>query len=397
MPRHSDVRFARIRSAADWLAGRLARVTSGGEFVPEIDGLRFIAIGGVVFFHMMSMYLPTSGRSGPLATPEQWRAAMPLSWVVMLAYCGRFGVELFFVLSGFILALPFARRAFADQPRPDLRAYYLRRVTRLEPPYLVSLLLCFLLVAHETGAFAALLPHLFASMLYGHSLVYGRGSVLNPVTWSLEVEIQFYLLVPLLVQVFAIRRVPVRRALLVAAILGMALVAQYYVDVPDFPRLRRTLVNYLHFFLAGFLLADWYLTRAPSGRGRSFAWDIVVIAGFANLMALVIVWPSALFLAPLMVVLVCTGCFLGRVSNRLVTMRWTVIIGGMCYTLYLYHPMIISWASRGTMRLSSTRWPLVPDLASQCLLIYPMILVISGLLFVFAEKPFMRRGRSYRR
>ena len=199
---------------------------------------------------------------------------MPLSWAMTLAYSGRFGVELFFVLSGFILALPFARRTFADLPPPDLRAYYFRRVTRLEPPYLVSLILCFLLLVRRSGEAWTHVPNLLASMLYGHSLVYGQGSIINPVTWSLEVEIQFYLLVPLLVRVFDVRTVPVRRVVMIGAMLGFALFSQWFVVTSDLPRLRNTLLNYIQYFLGGFLLADCYLTGALTaaeapGRGTS--------------------------------------------------------------------------------------------------------------------------------
>jgi len=50
-----DAPSTRARSFADRLAEQLGRVTSGGELVPEIDGLRCIAIGGVIYFHTGSM------------------------------------------------------------------------------------------------------------------------------------------------------------------------------------------------------------------------------------------------------------------------------------------------------------------------------------------------------
>jgi len=51
------------RSLGDWLADRLSRVTSSGEFIPEIDGLRFIAILAVVTLHVMAVYLIHTGRT----------------------------------------------------------------------------------------------------------------------------------------------------------------------------------------------------------------------------------------------------------------------------------------------------------------------------------------------
>jgi hypothetical protein len=49
------------------------------------------------------------------------------------------------------------------------------------------------------------------------------------------------------------------------------------------------------------------------------------------------------------------------------------------------------------MRLASPARSLVPDLALQTVLLVPLIVVACALLFVLAEKPFMARGRSYRR
>ncbi len=176
-------------SIYEWLTHKLSRVTSTGEFIPEIDGLRFIAIATVVFHHTLSMYLSNSGRSPEVRTTAEWFAAAEQSWLVIPAYCGHFGVNLFFVISGFILALPFAKRVFNEQNAPSLRSYYLRRVTRIEPPYLLSLIAIFLIHWEQRGEGPQLIPNLIASLFYSHSLVYGRESLINGVTWSLEIEV----------------------------------------------------------------------------------------------------------------------------------------------------------------------------------------------------------------
>ena len=62
------------------------------------------------------------------------------------------GVELFFVISGFILGLPFAAHYLKGAAPVSLRKYYLRRLTRLEPPYIVALLVLFILAAGIEGA-----------------------------------------------------------------------------------------------------------------------------------------------------------------------------------------------------------------------------------------------------
>ena len=109
---------------------------------------------------------------------------------------------------------------------------------------------------------AAALPqfysHLAASLAYMHNLIYGAPSTVLGVAWSLEIEIQFYLLVPLLTLVFAIRNSIFRRTLLIAATVA-SLWAQDIL-LPHGPRFALSIFAYLQFFLIGFLLADVFLT-----------------------------------------------------------------------------------------------------------------------------------------
>ena len=185
-----------------------------------MDGLRFAAIGMVILFHLNG-YLTAKS---PL-----YSAAPPHSdWLAQAAIVGFRGVELFFVISGFILGLPFAAHYLKGAAPVNLRKYYLRRLTRLEPPYIVALLLLFILAAGIEGAPpASFYPHLAASLFYLHSLIYGTFSPAMGVAWSLEIEVQFYILVPLLTLLFAIRNRKLRRSsiaiLILAALSGQAL------------------------------------------------------------------------------------------------------------------------------------------------------------------------------
>lgn len=385
-----------VRSKIEWLADRLSRVTSSGELIPEIDGLRFIAISTVIFHHLMAMFLSNSGRSPEVRTTAEWFTAAEQSWLVIPAYCGHFGVHLFFVISGFILALPFAKRAFNQLPAPGLKSYYLRRLTRIEPPYVLCLIVVFLIHWEQTGEGLQLVPNLIASMFYSHGLVYGRESLINGVTWSLEIEIQFYLLTPLLVYVFRLRNAVARRALLVALIVGFGLLSQWFIYPSGSARLCLTLLNFAHYFLTGFLLADLYLTGRLRSAKKLFSWDAVTLAAAAAIFAVLSRFGQFYFLLPLLIGLLYAGFFLGRLSNAFVRMRWIVIIGGMCYTIYLYHILIISNVMTKTIPFASITRPFNLDFAIQCLMILPVVFVICGALFVYTEKPFMRWSLSPR-
>src|ERR1700679_2638582 len=118
------------RNSDPWTA-RLRRRTTSGEWLPEIDGLRFVAIASVLLFLMQ----------GQLEHHYALAIHPPFTGFARAVDFGNRGVPLFFVISGFILALPFARHHPLAAPAPSLRKYFLRRLTRLEPPYLLNLAL----------------------------------------------------------------------------------------------------------------------------------------------------------------------------------------------------------------------------------------------------------------
>jgi peptidoglycan/LPS O-acetylase OafA/YrhL len=240
---------------------QLRRITSTGRFVPEIDGLRCIAIISVVLYHLGGF----------------------LGWRV--AEYGYRGVNLFYVISGFILGLPFAVQHLQQESPVKLKSYFLRRLTRLEPPYLLSLLICFIgLVWLEGRDGRGLLPPLAASAGYVHSLWFGAQSPINPVTWSLEVEVQFYCLAPVLALVFALRPQRLRRAVLLALVILAGIVQLYFWDASF--RLKFSILFAIQFFLAGFLLADVYLVDWKEKPARSWRWDLAALPGWPLLFTL---------------------------------------------------------------------------------------------------------------
>jgi peptidoglycan/LPS O-acetylase OafA/YrhL len=360
---------------------QFARVTSGGRFIPMVDGLRFIAIGLVVLFHS----------AGLVATKSNVSPTSPAARIFAdLCAHGHYGVHLFFGISGFILALPFATHHLQGGTRVKLRDYFLRRLTRLEPPYLLSLALCFvLLVAIKKQPAGELVSHLFASSGYLHNLLFGVPSTINGVAWSLEVEVQFYVLVPLLTQVFAIRPALLRRAIVVAAMAAVELFQLVWLEPHGPAGARLSILGFLQYFLAGFLVADLYV-ESPAEARPSFTWDLVGAAGW---LALPFLWSSEALtrvaFAPLMVVIY-WSVFRGRIASRAFAHPVITTIGGMCYTIYLLHFQVLSLVSRFSGRLVFEA-SFLATYAAQMLLFLPAILVISSAYFFFVEKPCMRR------
>jgi peptidoglycan/LPS O-acetylase OafA/YrhL len=368
----------------------LADENAGRKFIPQIDGLRFVAIMAVIAYHVMQIGLFHLAQTAP----DEAKAGGIVSDIFGT---GHFGVELFFTVSGFILALPFARQILAGGERVALRDYYWRRVTRIEPPYVISLLIAFLLCAlvfrrlpnHQemyggSGWLRYSLAHLGASLAYVNAFVFGTHPYPNIVLWSLEVEVQFYLLAPFLVRIFFARNVWLRRAVIVGTAVLFPYVAggiagqHYWVAC--------SLLGNLSYFLAGFLLADFYLAGGLAAQCGK--WDAAFLfAGAA--MVFIQNHPAWRFLVPWLLLAMCTAAFRGKFTTQLLSYRWLTTIGGMCYSIYLYHWFMISALYRGSILLQTKILWL--DLLIQFAVMAPVIIAVCTGLFVLFERPFMQR------
>lgn len=365
------------------LLRRLTRITSSGRFIPEIDGLRFIAIASVVCYHLVGYLAAKSDNSPPLlATPTR-----PMTPHLHEAH---FGVQLFFVISGFILALPFASHSLKGTPRVNLKKYFLRRLTRLEPPYLLSMILLFFAIVFYKGvAFRDAAPHLGSGLFYVHNVVYGEVNPINPPAWSLEIEIQFYLLVPVLASVFLVQTRWLRRCLIVGAGGIAVLVQLLFLDASG--RWGLTIINFLQLFLAGFLLADVYLADWNERPRHHWRWDLVSLIGWP---LFIYIWHTSPRLSaaalPILAFCLYVATFRGVVFNRILSSLWITAIGGMCYTIYLLHSSIISFAGK-LLHPVGSNLPSPIGMGVQAILLLACVLVLSTIYFVLIERPCMRR------
>jgi peptidoglycan/LPS O-acetylase OafA/YrhL len=361
-----------------WL--RLQRITSGSSWIPEIDGLRFIAILLVVLFHLGAQVAAKS--SVPLST-QPWYSGL-------FAFLGRgdIGVRIFFVISGFILGRPFARHYLLGHPRPSLSSYYLRRLTRLEPPYLLNISVCAISIAlYSHVPLRTVFPPFAASAVYLHGFFFRGTEFINPVAWTLEMEVQFYLLVPLLTLIFLPSSRWLRRSLLGAACIALPAVLQYLVfgKISGASPFWATIGWLLQYFLAGMLLSDIYVTEMPSWRA-SWLWD--VISGAAWWVLLFTEHPRLYPLEPLLIAVAFIGAFRGVLLRRLFTVEWLAIVGGMCYSIYLWHFFVIALVFKVSRRVLITH-DLLANFLVQSVLILPCVLAFCVLYFVFIERPCM--------
>lgn len=262
-----------------WLGRALAELAAPGPGqLPALDGLRALAILLVVARHVTRMVVPDG------ATPAA------LAW----AKNGWAGVDLFFVLSGFLIARQLLRTSRGELG--GLRGYLVRRGLRIVPAYWVwVLVLAAGLVPCDALHTGDLLRSVVVHLLFLQDVL---GSDLLVTFWSLGVEEKLYLLAPLLL--LGLARLPgvgARAAVVAAlALVPAALRLALYRSDPEglaaydawFVTLRSPVWCSADGFLLGLgvaLLLDAPERRAHWAGGR---WPAVALATGATLVALLL-------------------------------------------------------------------------------------------------------------
>jgi peptidoglycan/LPS O-acetylase OafA/YrhL len=372
-------------TAADRLAARLTRRTSGGRWIPEIDGLRFVAITLVLASHV--------GTTLSLATHRTVIADRPFGDTLVapggdffteVIRHGSVGVHVFFMISGFVLALPFISHRHGDGGRVDIGRYFRRRITRIEPPYLIVMALLF--VGSWVAGTHVGLGHLAASAAYVHGPLLGSLSPLNGVAWSLEVEVQFYVLVPALALILcAGSRLVRRQTILLLVVSTIALQMAGFISTTHSVAF---LGSFLQFFLLGWLLADIFVVDWRGSPTTRRGWDFVSLALLPVLLiGLASVGMFEQAIAPWVVFAIGYCAFCGPTTRRLLSNRWVAIVGGMCYSIYLIHYPMFILLQRVVSPIARLPEPLA--LVGAFLLLAPIAVIVGALFFVTVERPCM--------
>jgi peptidoglycan/LPS O-acetylase OafA/YrhL len=210
----------------------------------------------------------------------------------------------------------------------------------------------------------------------------------------LEIEVQFYLALPLLAYVYKLRATWLRRAIIVAA--GVVTLFGNDALQQVWTAWHYTFAAYLPMFCGGLLLADVYLVDWKRRPVRGHAWDAAALVAVAALLAGVW-WGSAVVMValPVSCYVLAAAVFRGSVTGALLTNRWLAVIGGMCYSIYLCHTQVItatgSWllpqfASRGFFAV----------FAAIALFCVPAVLLVSAAFYKLVERPCMRRDWAQR-
>ena len=221
--------------------------------IPELDGLRAWMIFVVSWYHIwqQSWLRPSIG-------------SYSLDYLVRSGYIWVDGTVL---LSAFLLFLPYARAHRSGSPLPDTRQFYARRVRRVLPSYYFILLLVFFAVAlpwglYQDGPF--LVKDLATHFTFTFTFFYDTcvATPLGAACWTLAIEVQAYLLFPLIAR--ASLRWPVRTAVILLLIC-FGFRAWCLWALTEYTMVVNQLLNFLDVYVTGMLAARLYL-RLEAGR-----------------------------------------------------------------------------------------------------------------------------------
>lgn len=350
---------------------------NSSKHIDFLDQVRGIAILSVFLVHAFGQSfekatLPWNGWHAGFAVPKLFLVLLPLSY-------GWAGVSIFFVVSGFCIHLSFKQH-------PDWRAFFIRRFFRIYPPYFFALLFFAMFipwtrvghtVAHQIFQVGlhALLLHNFCSATLGS---------INPNFWSIAVEVQLYLMYPLLLwgvfrwgwskclACLAIMEFGLRGLLTFLPALTGSHTDNWWQGIPvSYAWLTGFPLIYWFSWAIGAALADAYLTGRPLpfARHSLIGWGAAAVGSFLiKDLACFSFTLFALFTATGIAALLQNNYFQKLPMMFAEPLRRTGIYS---YSMYLIHFPFLSLAPRLAAALSRTGHAT------------PLQIFITGLGFVF--------------
>jgi acetyltransferase len=355
-----------------------------------LDGLRGVAALSVFAIHIWIYQLPNTV------------ALRRDGWGTALLFEGRVAFVMFFVLSGYLLYRAFARAALGRDLPVSASGYLIRRAARIVPAYYAALAGTLLLVSTAGNVPGRRLVEggeLPLFFLFGQNYSPETLLKLNAATWTLSVEVAFYLLLPLIG--FAAVRFAngsVRRQALLLVGLVVAGLGWNLVDYLSGwgPVASHAAPSFLPYFACGMLVALAVERRRATGAASlSRHRSVQLAAGAAVLLVANGLWHAVdrtpggfamevfadlgaaiAFAAIIAAIVLGTGTGL-----RWLCWRPVAWIGQITYGLYLWHIPVIVWA-RGH--------GILPGGAFSAAVALPIAIAFGAASWYLLEQPFMR-------
>jgi len=294
--------------------GPAARSGRSTGRVVVLDGLRLLAATMVVFYHYVGAPNLDIGKTAVMAWGAPSVNVFPAGLYHLATY-GWTGVELFFLISGFVICMSGWGRRPAD--------FFVSRVVRLVPAYWAAIILMtavLLLLPRLTGGIG------IRTALENLTMVQTAYSVPNlaPAFWTLFVELMFYLLFGLV----AIGGVTYRRMVAFCVLWSVGSIVA--ADSHNSLLIAIADPSYSPYFIAG--IAFYLIYRFG---GNLLLWAIVAFSWLLTMQSLQSgqPWQANVLLTSFFVLLALVA------THRLdrIQWRWLTVAGAMTYPLYLIH------------------------------------------------------------
>lgn len=337
-----------------------------------VDGLRGIAILLVLGFHYLSA--PPTFDLYPYGNAF---ASLPI------LKDGGQGVDLFFIISGFVIALTLEKCRGPYE-------FFVRRFARIWPPLLVCSILTFSIINVTASPYSVMRAKMWADFLPSLTLTpnffwsghFPGVDLIDGVYWTLLVEAYFYVIAAIIYWSFD--RANIARNLVIFTFANLMCRAILHRLMPGSNVIYSIFLipDFMPWFAAGAVFYEMFMERISVARGIIFL----------SLMFAVIVRMSTFEQDPLMVSALALAFFvffyLVAMRSSLVRIfegRWLVLVGLCSYSVYLIHNAI------GMVVISSIPRSLPTVLQLVLVLMLAVGMIVAGwLLFVSVEQPFRR-------
>ena len=358
-----------------------------GAEIDPLTGLRGFAALWVLLFHVWGAAIPRRMTLDVAGWSLDFTPLFSIGWA---------GVQIFFVLSGFLLSLPYLEWHAGRSLRPRTLPYLVRRCTRVLPAYYLQLAILlaggwWLQQYWPIAGLGDLLGYLAMLIL---PEPWGVPAI-NRVWWTLPIEFSFYLVLPLLAVLLARPWLWLLVALsaCVMPLWRWYVIADLAVDQPPGSRvgLGYQLPGSLDSFVIGMVAAWCYQAEAVRGWLVARRWRQESLAALGAMMGLVLMywmhytyraywtpapitflWTPLFSLAAAAIVLAaaCGSAVLGRLfANRMM-----LYLGTISYGIYLWHFPLISWLQK--LPLSGEGYAL-PWLLPACAAVAALVAALS--------------------
>ncbi len=385
----------------------MAIINTKSEYISGLTGLRGLAALAVFAVHY-NQIVDFDLQAGPFD-------------LYLFIANGEYGVALFFLLSGFLLALPFWQAILSAREWPNLKRYTFRRLARILPAYYLALTV--LIIVDGLWRFPAGWTDI--ALHYSFLFNYTEFSIfsINAPFWTLAVEVQFYLCLPLLF--ILLRRLPARLIAVAFVLLGLVAYGGHYwlsesvskvVAWPGSSALTwirphgavvtHSLLAHLPLFLIG-VVSSWLLLTLKErlGSATNTHHRKAEISFWLSLICILILLSTdagdliktpygryGLPIVPLLFAAMIVSVSFTRIASRILEGKVFLSLGVISYGVYIFHLPCLKLIDR---LMASYGWDASEHWLVLAATSFTLTLILAASSYLLVERPVLKAVHRY--